>query len=623
MTAYYNEIDKNAAAWLRELIKAGAIAPGDVDDRSIVDVSPADLRGYTQHHFFAGIGIWSYALREAGWPDDRPVFTGSPPCQPFSSAGMRKGFDDERHLWPVFFNLIRQHNPDVVFGEQVASKDALAWLDVVHTQMEDAHYAFGALDLCAAGVGAPHIRQRLFMCGSRHLADPFGTGWQGRLHRGQDRGRENLDGHLGRGSPVVRLADGDGDRCDQGRSGVTAPWDDGIERDGPTGRVAYDAGGGRREERAHGRGIVAGDRPQGVAAGFEHGGCDSRLADTDHGDRRGREFDSQTGTRAIEVRWGKPPSHGPDNEMVDTDGNGSLDGVDTSNGRAAATGSQHRRDMYARPTNGFWANPDWLGCRDGKWRPVESEYVEMVDGSAPDMGHDCDNGHVFNIDESRSRMQALLDTFGEEEVQRQAGGQWCVREESLLRPHLHGRLDGRPNESGIDTKQSSSVGEGCDGGVRHLQQIGNEIGCPSSRRESDEQRSLELADIVRLLPRSLTLAVLRRRWDDADKLRVLQRAVCEERGVSHPPESLESVWASLSQEAKDRIGLGFDVGAWRRVVSFPLAHGEPARVARLRGYGNGIVSEVAIEFISAYLDAEAAAFDRRPVADCDIAELLG
>jgi len=164
VTAYYNEKDKFAAAWLRELIRMGWIAPGVVDERSIEDIVPADLEGYTQCHFFAGIGVWSYALRRAGWSDDRPIWTGSCPCQPFSAAGKAGGFADERHLWPHWLHLIQHGKPEAVpvFGEQVASKDGLGWLDLVQTDLEGAGYACGAVDLCAAGIGAPHIRQRLF-----------------------------------------------------------------------------------------------------------------------------------------------------------------------------------------------------------------------------------------------------------------------------------------------------------------------------------------------------------------------------------------------------------------------------------------------------------------------------
>jgi hypothetical protein len=90
MGAYYNEIDPFSSAWLRELIKANLIAPGEVDERSIEQVEARDLRGFTQCHFFAGIGVWSYALRNAGWRDNEPVWTGSCPCPPFSSAGKKK-----------------------------------------------------------------------------------------------------------------------------------------------------------------------------------------------------------------------------------------------------------------------------------------------------------------------------------------------------------------------------------------------------------------------------------------------------------------------------------------------------------------------------------------------------
>ncbi|WP_202024856.1 DNA cytosine methyltransferase [Klebsiella quasipneumoniae] len=160
--ALYNEIDPFAAQWLRNLIAAGHIAPGEVDERSIEDVTPDDLRGFTQCHFFAGIGVWSHSLRLAGWPDDRPVWTGSCPCQPFSAAGKGDGFADERHLWPHFFHLISERRPQHVFGEQVAAGNANVWFDLVQADLEGMGYAFGLVPFTSAGIGAPHIRERAY-----------------------------------------------------------------------------------------------------------------------------------------------------------------------------------------------------------------------------------------------------------------------------------------------------------------------------------------------------------------------------------------------------------------------------------------------------------------------------
>jgi DNA (cytosine-5)-methyltransferase 1 len=157
--ALYNEIEPFAIEWLENLSEAGHIARGVVDSRSIKSIS--DVTG-VQAHFFAGLGGWSRALRLARWPDDEPVWTGSCPCQPFSQAGKGRGFDDDRHLWPDWFRLIVQHNPAIIFGEQVASPDGLKWFDLVSTDLESAGYSVGAADLCAASVGAPHIRQRLY-----------------------------------------------------------------------------------------------------------------------------------------------------------------------------------------------------------------------------------------------------------------------------------------------------------------------------------------------------------------------------------------------------------------------------------------------------------------------------
>jgi DNA (cytosine-5)-methyltransferase 1 len=170
MSAYYNEIDAYAAQWLRNLINKDLIAQGDVDERSICDVASTDLKAYRQCHFFAGIGGWSYALRLAGWADDRPIWTGSCPCQPFSVAGKGAGTADPRHLWPHFHRLIAAVRPPVVMGEQVAGQAGYGWLDGVCADLARESYASRGVDIPACSVDAPHIRQRLYWVALDELA---------------------------------------------------------------------------------------------------------------------------------------------------------------------------------------------------------------------------------------------------------------------------------------------------------------------------------------------------------------------------------------------------------------------------------------------------------------------
>lgn len=188
---YYNENDPFCAQWLRNLIGANLIPAGDVDERSIVDVQPEDIRRYVQCHFFCGLAGWPAALHLAGWPGDRPMWSGSCPCQPYSNAGKGKGAADERHLWPAWFRLIEACMPDQIVGEQVASAAVIgrlqsekrsvdaktgirsegqvseSWLDLISANLETAHYAFGSIVVPAAGGGAPHERHRLFWCAER------------------------------------------------------------------------------------------------------------------------------------------------------------------------------------------------------------------------------------------------------------------------------------------------------------------------------------------------------------------------------------------------------------------------------------------------------------------------
>jgi DNA (cytosine-5)-methyltransferase 1 len=345
MTAYYNEFDPFAAAWLRELIKAGHIAPGDVDDRSIKDVSADDLQGYTQCHFFAGIGVWSHALRSAGWSDERPVWTGSCPCQPFSAAGKGGGFDDARHLWPDFFRLIAECRPDVVLGEQVASKDGLAWLDLVHSDLEGADYAVGAVDTCAAGFGAPHIRQRLYWTGLVAAGAGRAPGWE----RGVGSG----------------LADAQGDGRERGG-----------QLDQPAGRD-----------------------------GAAHGGADVRLADADGwdasaerqqrgGQQRQQQEDGRVGERLADAEGEGRPHGGPR----------------TAQPVAAESGGSPVSPDRPGPTNGLWADADWLGCRDGKWRPVEPSTFPLANAGAyrNRVGLLRGAGNAVNLTQAQAFVEAVM-----------------------------------------------------------------------------------------------------------------------------------------------------------------------------------------------------------------------
>lgn len=218
MTVYYNEIDKYAAQWLRNLIAAGHIAPGVVDERSIEDVHPSDLRGFQQCHFFAGIGVWSLALRRAGWPDDRPVWTGSCPCQPFSKAGKGLGLDDERHLWPAWHWLIQERRPGAVLGEQVSDAVGKGWLDLAATDLEGLGYAFGALRFRSSDVGEPIGRRRIYFAAqhlgtrmARQLSSPDPGAARPRRWLGQEDLRAIANAPLEQGDrwpqPLVRRVD--------------------------------------------------------------------------------------------------------------------------------------------------------------------------------------------------------------------------------------------------------------------------------------------------------------------------------------------------------------------------------------------------------------------------------
>ncbi len=339
---YYNEIDPFAAQWLRNLIAAGHIAPGEVDERSIEDVTPDDLRGFTQCHFFAGIGVWSHSLRLAGWPDNKPVWTGSCPCQPFSAAGKGDGFADERHLWPHFFHLISERRPQHVFGEQVAAGNANVWFDLVQADLEGMGYAFGLVPFTSAGIGAPHIRERAYWVAN---ADSVISDRRGNIRApGRDEYSNSSDD--------VRLADSNHDRQQPGQgAGYRCQC---AEQGNDIGRSGQNGGMGNAN----------------VSRLERHGGNDCAA---------GRE-----GTT------GPVAAPGVHDGMANTTGQLHHQCNDGANecGRQGDTEQNRMGGEPVRPleVNGFWRDADWLVCRDGKWRPVEPGTFPLVDGAAARMG---------------------------------------------------------------------------------------------------------------------------------------------------------------------------------------------------------------------------------------------
>ena len=358
MTAYYNEIDPYAAQTLRNLIAAGLIAPGVVDERSIEDVKPDELRGYTQCHFFAGIGVWSHALRRAGWPDGRRIWTGSCPCQPFSAAGQGNGFADERHLWPAFYHLITQLEPECVAGEQVASKDADPWLDLVQTDLEAMGYAFGAVAFPSAGVGAPHIRDRTYW-----VAHAESAGAGGRLRS-----------VFGSASPVQDSSSGqrygDAFRADSATMRLGHACRTGLDKRIGIGGVSSIPIGARKGETIVGTSIHAG----GV------------------GDTSGERWDGRQGL-----------SRGGVDDWTNA---GRVESDDGSIGLGETRILEIERPG---PTNGHWRDADWLGCRDGKWRPVEPGTFPLAHGATSRVGRLRAYGNAINAEAARIFIESFID----------------------------------------------------------------------------------------------------------------------------------------------------------------------------------------------------------------------
>jgi DNA (cytosine-5)-methyltransferase 1 len=341
MKAYYNEFDPKAASWIRQLIANGLIMDGMVDNRSILEVTPDDLKGFTRHHFFAGIGGWELALQLANWPIDRPVCTASLPCQPFSVAGAQKGKEDERHLLPHFIELVKQCNFKTIFGEQVPGAIKHGWLDDLCTEMEREKYRVGQVVLTAAGEGAPHIRQRLYW-----VADS--------INKGSQRGLSGTENRNGRPDP--QLTASSRESRNQFGGGGSCRGMGNTEHDG---HVTCQIGRGLSESKVK-SGML---KPEGS-------NTTQRMGNTEHDGHATCEItasDVQPSTK-----------RGQNGENLSGQSSG-------ASGRADATslsGCQGGRTE--------WSDPDWLYCRDEKYRPIKSSIEPLAYGLSRGVGYSSD-----------------------------------------------------------------------------------------------------------------------------------------------------------------------------------------------------------------------------------------
>ncbi len=432
--AYYNEIDPYAAQWLRNLIAAGHIAPGDVDERSIEDVKPDDLRQYKQCHFFAGIGVWSHSLRRAGWSDDRPVWTGSCPCQPFSDAGKGAGFDDERHLWPSFQWLIQELRPEHIFGEQVASKSADVWFDLVQADLEGMGYTFGLVPYPSAGVGAPHIRDRAYWVAhadmqykssARNQTRLANTGWPlaaGRVAITDGIGRERREvpaqGGKHHRDAAERLKGEHGFECG-GETGAdwlgNAPGEQQDQKPGFLhGPQSELDGGGRTVGLADTLGTGRASW-RSIAGNEAFAGCGTadRLADTN--DDRQQPGARGSSCSECSTTGNDDRGSGEINRVANTSGNGWQGGL--SGGQTPQRKTKHGSvgcgcpNCRPGPVNGFWRDSDWLHCRDGKWRPVRPQSFPLVNGAPSRVGRLRAYGNAINSDAATAFIESYMEVI--------------------------------------------------------------------------------------------------------------------------------------------------------------------------------------------------------------------
>lgn len=421
---FYNDNDPRICAWLEELQSSNLIPKGKVDGRDIRKLKSKDLRGFTQHHFFCGIGGWPAALELAGWPTDRPVWSASLPCQPWSAAGKQKGTKDERDLCPAFLELVRELRPETIFGEQVASnltvgcigdtdgeseeegspilrgfekligtidgetdEKTSVWLDRVSDELEKEGYTIGAVVLPACSVGAPHRRYRIFWVANR----------QDIKHERSRDSRQWREGFANCGD--VSLSDAEcserralnGSCGDEGRNGLP-------QREEGPGRIGVDSEDGKLENSDSRRWNARRPEPRPSEAGSQPGFSGQNIS-VGQSDSSGSQPGQQAAQRNGHWHSAEPASGElakSSQSGLEMEGHSKHEQGQNGIWQASLTGDASRR--------GYWSNFELCHFTDGKIRRIEPGTFPvaprlpkgMVPGSNPSLSE------VQNTFEARS-----------------------------------------------------------------------------------------------------------------------------------------------------------------------------------------------------------------------------
>jgi hypothetical protein len=211
-----------------------------------------------------------------------------------------------------------------------------------------------------------------------------------------------------------------------------------------------------------------------------------------------------------------------------------------------------------------WTPCDWLPCRDGKWRPVESVPLQMVDGLSESMGRlrpECIYQITQEVTEYATSTktdirEAMLDVWvslGAQAIQRQTRRLSSVRDAPVLLSFLRQLTD-----------QGWSLAQG--------------LPRPSTQAPEGELRVL---------------------WERLQVTRSSYRRGLDQQSINQPSDAVRFLSSVLARHAQEAWGQTFE-----RHVSdaFPLIKGVSNRVGRLRAYGNAIVPQVAAEVIRAYME---------------------